>query len=688
MDSYPCCMTLFLVLLVSMVTGVHSVNTHNIYTSGCSKERINLQCPINHKIAIKRLFYGIKNDARCSGNGRKHSVDCCQPTHNDCLVVDDTKYPFLNMLCSGQVNCDIEAKNISSGTSCRAKGYGEVTDYMSVIHDCIPDEDITDLCSDSHKRGKLLYLANANYPKPMVPGRRQCQCLIKTGNHVGIDIHALDIIITRSDAGNQCNQDIELRDDEGQRKEITCGHPGLYAFRNIYNSDVRSVTLTLNNRAPKPQGYVWIQAKAKEDKDFVEIYCGDDLRRHLGYPVDDVESRTIDKVDEEQGATIDSADPGPRTNSSSTGTPNVISDMVLLIVGLSVAVGIVIFLGLIGIVILCVRRSRQRKQPNRLQPPPFPSPIMKSKDTNHASNTYCHYDYDEDKYCSIKRSPMRMTKYTNMDRSAGKRLKEAFSQGVASNDSLNQNGYVNYLDHVDHLDQLPSPVEQREPLIEKVEEVNKDIEEDEDEVIMPRSEFITIGKAIQPRTAERELIGTSSTPKRKLKSKTVTFSPVAMVTPLPSGSEESVPDDFIDDPKANYLEMYSKTMPTRSPEKVKKIILAPGTQDDMCIGNYLATDCENVTEEDLWKAFHIKLNDSISSDPELNHKRREVLLPKVMEEEDPDYDENPYDNLPYINVGSLRRHNMPEDKQKDLYKEVIKRNYNHEPTMECIPENC
>lgn len=120
------------------ILGSLAVNKQNIYSSGCSGERINLVCPENHKIAIKRLFYGIKNDARCSGNGRHHSVDCCQPTHSDCLVVDDRKYPVLNMLCSGQRGCDIAATSIESGPTCHAKGYGNMTNYMSVIHDCIP----------------------------------------------------------------------------------------------------------------------------------------------------------------------------------------------------------------------------------------------------------------------------------------------------------------------------------------------------------------------------------------------------------------------------------------------------------------------------------------------------------------------------------------------------------------------
>lgn len=135
-----------------------------------------------------------------------------------------------------------------------------------IIFACISDEDIVSVCSNSEKRGKLLYIANENYPKPISAGNQECQCLIRTKNYVGIDIHALDIIITRASARNNCFQDIKLQDEDGHRKEITCGHPGLYAFRNIYNNDVRSVTLTLNSRAPKAQGYLWLQAKGKNSQ--------------------------------------------------------------------------------------------------------------------------------------------------------------------------------------------------------------------------------------------------------------------------------------------------------------------------------------------------------------------------------------------------------------------------------------
>ena len=37
----------------------------NIYASGCSDDEVTLQCPENHRIAIKRLFYGVKRSWDC-----------------------------------------------------------------------------------------------------------------------------------------------------------------------------------------------------------------------------------------------------------------------------------------------------------------------------------------------------------------------------------------------------------------------------------------------------------------------------------------------------------------------------------------------------------------------------------------------------------------------------------------------
>ena len=71
----------------------------------------------------------------------------------------------------------------------------------------------------------------------------------------------IETLHTDLQVGNHCYQDIQIKDEDGYQKEITCGHAGLYGFRNIYNRDVRTVTVTLNSRARKEQGYVWLQAK-------------------------------------------------------------------------------------------------------------------------------------------------------------------------------------------------------------------------------------------------------------------------------------------------------------------------------------------------------------------------------------------------------------------------------------------
>ena len=316
--------------------------------------------------------------------------------------------------------------------------------------------------------------------------------------------------------------------------------------------------------------------------------------------------------------------------------------------------------------------------------------MLKNKDNDRFTNTYCKYDYDEDKYCSIKRSPMRLAKFSNMETFGDRKLREAFSQGMSVPGSPTQNGYMNYTHEM--------ALTQNEPLIDKMDATDDD---SEPEIIMPKSEYIAIGKAIPPTSVKRDPSTMSLPEKKKHKNKTVTFSPVAMVTPLPSGSEESVPDDtLIDEIKANFIEQYSKTLPSKSsariasPEKIKKLVMLPETQDDMCLGSLLQSSGENITEEDLWKNFHIKLTDSAMSDPTLSVTCAPVLAPplppplpvKAEEmEEDPDYDENPYDNVPYINLGSLRRSNAPEH-LRDMYRDSLKRNISQKPTVESIPE--
>ena len=337
-------------------------------------------------------------------------------------------------------------------------------------------------------------------------------------------------------------------------------------------------------------------------------------------------------------------------------------------------------------------RRRQDKRQQQQGTLSFPSPSLKNKE-DHTSNSYCKYDYDEDKYCSIKRSPMRMTKFGNFE--ADQKLKEAFLQGVNPLEPVNQNTYVNY--------QQELSGNQTSPLIEKKDEADSD----KSELIIPKSEFIKVGQS-QPK-AIREITISTLPEKRKCKNKTVTFSPIAMVTPLPSGSEESVPEDYLlDEIKASIIDGYSKTLPVKNsprlmhdPDNLKRIEI-PRSVDDSCLSTFQSPGCENVTEEDLWKAFRIKLCDKDPPTPPPPEPAEQMKV--ITDVEDPDYDENPYDNIPYMNTGSLRRHNAPEtvkdiinkldmqtENLNDMYsenpKDIYRRIYSHKPKVESIPES-
>ena len=280
-----------------------------------------------------------------------------------------------------------------------------------------------------------------------------------------------------------------------------------------------------------------------------------------------------------------------------------------------------------------------------------------------------------------------MTKLGNFE--ADKKLKEAFLQGVNQLEPPNQNMYVNY--------QQERSTNQVSPLLDKRNETDSD----KNELIIPKSEFIKVGKT-QPRTIREITMSTLPEKRKGGKNKTVTFSPVAMVTPLPSGSEESVPEDYLlDEIKASIIDGYSKTLPIKSsprllhsPENSKHLIVNPRSLDDSCIKlksmedscltTFQSPGCENVTEEDLWKAFHIKLGDKSPPTPPPPEPLETHADTVTIESEDPDYDENPYDNIPYMNTGSLRRHNAPDfPHTKEVKAEVL----NDNPKMNIYKEN-
>ncbi|KAJ8314844.1 hypothetical protein KUTeg_006994 [Tegillarca granosa] len=531
---------------------VQGQGVQNIYASGCTSEKIHLQCPDSHKIAIKRIFYGVKTDRMCRDQGRNRSSDCCQRTHRDCIVMDDDQYQVLNIKCSGYQECDHKVKRVNSRGTCENKEQ-RTTDYMTIIYDCIPGSANAEFCSDDEKSGKLLYLSNMNYPSPVEKGDQYCQCLIKSGYSKGIAVYAIDILIphTEMEHSYKCNQKIQIQDTYG--------------------------------RTPNPD-------------DFVTIYCGESINRLHA---------------KEQNKTYTTTNiPTTRSNINGTalgtaGEPKLIPDMVAVIGGISAAAALILLVTLIAIAVHCTR-MRENRFGMVKGPEVIPSPLLKNKHfKENGDATYHRYDYDEDRYCSIRRSPMKMTKYSDLEKESEQNLKEAFLQGTLPED---------------HPNGIPPRPPSPDPQLLEPPPTYRNVSDDK---------FYTMNP-LKPKTEIAAIRITSSLPHRgkKNKGKSVTFSPVAMVTPLPSGSDESIGSDS-EKNLASVIDTYQNLHGNNfspSMEKNRKIIILPPTDE---------------TTEDLPPPPYISPNDNEMAE-------MEELWKSITDAESTTLDEGAYDNIDYL----------------------------------------
>ncbi|KAK3098115.1 hypothetical protein FSP39_016250 [Pinctada imbricata] len=244
-----------------------------------------MNCPSKYKIAIKRVFYGVKEDRQCQ-RLKRSQPECCERTQGDCVEHNSKVYITLNGRCSGDVDCHYDVKAIETDL-CKTfkKSVTRLTDYMTVVYDCVPDTDIAQFCSNDIKKGKLLYLSNMNYPDPISKGRQSCQCLIKTEFSRGIAINVIDIMFSVPQNTDICPQRLRITDTYTTRS-LSCGQSGMFGFRNIYTRMVSNVTTALESNVEKRRGYVWIQFKAQSVNDYVMVYCGTAMEKLLyGYPL-------------------------------------------------------------------------------------------------------------------------------------------------------------------------------------------------------------------------------------------------------------------------------------------------------------------------------------------------------------------------------------------------------------------
>ncbi|RUS91806.1 hypothetical protein EGW08_000377, partial [Elysia chlorotica] len=237
-------LTLALLLLIPAIfcTGVHGEATSNIFASGCTNQQMKLECPDDHHIAVKRVFYGVKYGLGCArpyssssyiprtpegarNTSSAGTIDssssarsCCRPERGDCNV-DDNKgiITAINTKCSGRGRCDLQVERAKTEPPCTHRSY---TDYMTIVYDCVPVGDIVHFCTDSEMRGKSLYLSNAEYPGYLkVPkGGEICECGVFTTHPEGISVHSIDVLLAGSRDTQVCTRMLDIEDPRNYRK--------------------------------------------------------------------------------------------------------------------------------------------------------------------------------------------------------------------------------------------------------------------------------------------------------------------------------------------------------------------------------------------------------------------------------------------------------------------------------------
>ncbi|ESO93270.1 hypothetical protein LOTGIDRAFT_161833 [Lottia gigantea] len=485
----------------------------NIYASACNNNYLNLQCPRNQRIAIKRLFYGVNTAKRCKN---RKLGDCCRATQNDCREFDDTVYPKLNNRCSGYEKCSIIVESVPiRSTGCQTdRSY---TDYMTVIYDCVAIEDIASFCSDDIKRGKVLYLANEEYPRSISTRQSSCQCVAATEFSNGINLFSIDVLIARAEFGDRkCSRSITITDKHAFEKELTCGHSGWFGYRTVYSRTVNNVTLELHNGNNEGTAFVWLEVKATNSNDYVQIHCGESLHRLLVGSHESGERRTEDEVIIKTSSTTSGAGINIGESASAYGPNSLSSDMAAIVGGIVVAAFFIFTIVIVAIAVHCRRIRKERNKPMKVELYPAIPPSQLE------TSSYRHFDYDDDHYCSISRSPMKVSSFSDCP-TGNQTFRESQPPAIVTDHDTTNMKSGDYIEN--------------QALIHHTELPQRDYMSIDDKEMNGHKTL-----PAQHRSSSISNPFPTKLPPNK-RSKSVTFSqPVAKVTPMNSESEESVPD--------------------------------------------------------------------------------------------------------------------------------------------------
>ncbi|XP_050394663.1 uncharacterized protein LOC126812345 [Patella vulgata] len=511
----------------------------NIYASACNNDYLNLQCPKNQRIAIKRLFHGVNTAKRCKN---RKLGDCCRATQNDCREIDESLYPKMNQRCSGRDKCSVIVESIPiRSAACHTDR--DYTDYMTVIYDCVPIQDIAAFCSDDVKRGKVLYLANEEYPKAFTSMKPSCRCVASTEFSNGINLYSIDVLIARAEFGLQsCSRSIHITDKHAFEKDITCGHRGWFGYRTVYSRTVNNVSIELQNARGEGTAFVWLEVKATNSNDYVQIHCGEALHKLLVGSHESGESRRADAdiIKTSQTSTVGAS---PNRPASSYGPNSLSSDMAAIVGGIVVAAFFIFTIVIIAIAVHCRRIRKEKNKPTKVELYPAIPPAQLE------STSYHHYDYDDDHYCSISRSPLKMSNFSDCP-TGNQTFRESYPPDIVTDHDTSN---VKAMDDIEGQALIHHNGPQRD--------------------YMSIDDRELIGhKTLPANTSSINPFPTKTPPSKR--SKSVTFSqPVAMVTPMNSESEESVPGQPVKlvKPYINPDDDYYEFPPPPPPESLEEI---------------------------------------------------------------------------------------------------------------------
>lgn len=575
-----------IILVVASLQVIRAAPMENIYVSGCNDDDIKLECPAQHKIAIKRVYYGAKTDSNCAKRGPLWSSGCCERGQGDCLVPNTDIYTTMNIRCSGYYSCQTTVKRIRTKDHCAREI--KHTTYMTVVYSCVAEKEIAQFCNNEIKQGQELYLSNQKYPLPIKGGGQYCKCLVRS--NTGISINIVDIMITMPEKMDTCPQQLEITDSSSlPNVMVHCGQSGMYGFRNLYKRMVNNLTITLDSRSEDSRGYVWINIKAQQPEDYVVIYCGEAMDQLL--------YRNITRT----GSPVTLSPPGtvsPSVNGSliegDLRESQIIPDMIAIIGGVAGAMAVILIVCVVAIAVHCTRERERHNLPKL--PEVIPSPMVRGKVYHPEDKDATHkkYNYEEDRYCSIKRSPMKLTNF-EMDDDPDRKLKEAFLQGPA--EEIQPEPPMTPVRQVMVNGVLPRPRSPELPLL---------LDPPPDYCSVPENssdKYFTMNPQ-KPLSEMAEIRVSASLPQRGHKTKkpkTVTFSPVAMVTPLPSGSEESIEDEE-DRNLANIIDSYQclhdKDFPSEKP------LILPPPNDTMEFASIQGPNEAEIAEmQELWNTL-------------------------------------------------------------------------------------